>query len=484
MDEQRPSDEDLPPRSSPPPRAPRGHERVPPHSLEAEASVLGACLLSQRAATDVAAILGPDDFYRSAHATLFEGILALRRNGTGIDSITLTEWLRDANRLGEVGGAAAVHELAQSVPTAANAEYYARIVRDKAMLRRLIDVAGRMAELGFEPTDDVQAVLDQAESLVFRLNEQGTVNDYAELKELLDEAYVAIEQRADRDDDVTGLRTGFVDLDRLTAGLQPSNLIIVAARPAMGKSSLALSIARFVSVDQKKPSILFSLEMSRREIVERLLSAQARIDSTRIRVGKLDQTDWTKLADALGDMSDAPLFIDDTPSITMMEIQSKCRQLKHKRGLELVIVDYLQLMQSHRSVDNRQQEVAEISRGLKRLAMDLEVPVVALSQLSRQPEARTDKRPVLSDLRESGSIEQDADLVAFIYRDEVYHEDSEAQGLAELIVAKHRNGPVRTVHLAFLNHLTQFANLARGASPAGRGPAPPPSGPPPEMSPV
>ena len=296
-----------------------------------------------------------------------------------------------------------------------------------------------------------------------------STNEYSQLRDLLNDSFAAIEKLAEQGSEVTGLATGFDDLDRLTSGLQPQNLIILAARPAMGKSSLVLNLAQYVSVELHKPAIIFSLEMSKLEIVNRMLSAEARIESTKLRTGKLDDLDWRKLGDSLGKLSDAPLFIDDTPSITLMEIRAKCRRLKQRHGLDLIVVDYLQLMSSSGRVDSRQQEVAEFSRGLKMLAKELDVPVIALSQLSRQPESRTDKRPMMSDLRESGSLEQDADIVAFIYRDEVYDEDSPDRGIAELIISKHRNGATGVVKLAFLNHLTKFANLARGTGGGGGG---------------
>ena len=466
---------DIAPRSSG--AGVRGFDRVPPHSLEAEVSVLGACLLSRTAASEAGEILRAEDFYRNAHRVVFEGITGLISDGEPIDPVTLADWLDRRDRLDEVGGAAGIHDLTVAVPTAANAAYYARIVREKALLRRLIEAGTKVVALGYEASDDPDSVVDRAESLIFEVAQTGTTSEYSKLGELLNESFEQIEMLAERGSEVTGLATGFDDLDRLTAGLQPQNLIILAARPAMGKSSLVLGISHFVAAKLNRPAILFSLEMSKLEIVNRLLSSEARIDSSRLRTGRLEDTDWRKLGDALGALSEAPLFIDDTPSISLMEIRAKCRRLKQRHGLDLVIVDYLQLMQSHRRVDSRQQEVAEISRGLKMLAKELDVPVIALSQLSRQPESRTDKRPQLADLRESGSIEQDADIVGFIYRDEVYDEDSPDKGIAELIISKHRNGATGVVKLAFLNHLTKFANLARGTgggSGAGGGGGPTP----------
>ena len=444
-----------------------GYDRVPPHSLDAEVSVLGAAMLSRTAASDAVELLRADDFYRNAHRVVFEAVQALTSTGEPVDTVTITDWLARRDRLDEVGGAASVHELTVAVPTAANAVYYARIVREKALLRRLIDAGTQVARLGYEASDDAESIVDRAESLIYDVAQENTTSEYERLGELLNRSFEQIEQLAERNSEVTGLATGFDDLDRLTAGLQPQNLIILAARPAMGKSSLALGVCHFSAARLGVPALLFSLEMSKLEIVNRLLSAEARIDSSRLRTGRLEDADWRKLGEALGSLAEAPLFIDDTPSITLMEIRAKCRRMKQKHGLGLVVIDYLQLMQSHRRVDSRQQEVAEISRGLKMLAKELDVPVIALSQLSRQPESRTDKRPQLADLRESGSIEQDADIVGFIYRDEVYDEDSPDKGIAELIIAKHRNGATGVVRLAFLDHLTKFANLARGPMSGG-----------------
>ncbi len=463
-----PSGEPPPPEGSTAPgngAAGRSYDRVPPHSLEAEVSVLGSAMLARAAASDVVEVLEPEDFYRNAHRVVFEAVRALTGDGEPVDTVTITDWLARRDRLDEVGGAAALHDLTAAVPTAANAAYYARIVKDKALLRRLIDAGTAVTRLGYDGSnDDARTIVDRAESLVYEVAQSTSASEYERLGELLNRTFEQIERLAEQNSEVTGLATGFDDLDRLTAGLQPQNLIVLAARPAMGKSSLVLAICHFVSASLGRPSILFSLEMSKLEIVNRLLSSEARIDSSRLRTGRLEDTDWRKLGDALGSLAEAPLFIDDTPSISLMEIRAKSRRLKQKHGLDLIVVDYLQLMQSHRRVDSRQQEVAEISRGLKMLAKELDVPVIALSQLSRQPESRTDKRPQLADLRESGSIEQDADIVGFIYRDEVYDEDSPDKGIAELIISKHRNGATGVVKLAFLNHLTKFANLARGPS--------------------
>ncbi len=457
--------------------APRGPDRVPPHSLEAEVSVLGSCLISKDAAVLALELLKPDDFYRNAHRVVFEAVQALAGANEPVDAVTVTEWLSRHGRLDEVGGAAALYDLTDQVPTAANAAYYARIVRDRALLRRLIEAGGRVTQLGYEPTDDALQSVDRAESIVYELSQAGGTAELQPLNTLLTESFEQLEKLSKERSEVTGLATGFDDLDRLTAGLQRQNLVIVAARPSMGKSGLALGIAEYVAIDTRKPVLLFSLEMSKTEIVNRMLSSQARIDSGRLRTGRLEDAHWRALGEALGRMNDAPLYIDDTPSITMLEIRAKARRLKQRAGLELIVVDYLQLMTANRRTDNRVQEVAEFSRGLKMLAKELDVPVVALSQLSRQPEARTDKRPMLSDLRESGSIEQDADIVGFIYRDEVYDADSPDKGTAELIIAKHRNGAVGKVQLAFLSHYAKFANLSRRPVGAGGPPVAPPPDP-------
>jgi replicative DNA helicase len=455
--------------------APRGADRVPPHSLEAEVSVLGACLISEAATSVALEQLTADDFYRNAHRVVFEAISALSRAGEPVDAVSVADWLSRKGRLDEVGGAAALYDLTEQVPTAANAGYYARLVRDRSMLRRLIEAGTQVVQLGYESEDEVARTIDRAETLVFQLARDGDRGDVEPLRRLLNESYEKLEVLARQRSEVTGLATGLDDFDRLTSGLQGQNLVIIAARPSMGKSGLALGIARYVAADLRRPVLFFSLEMSKVEIANRLLSSEAHVDSQRLRTGRLDDRDWRAVGDALGRLNDAPLFIDDTPSISLMEIRAKARRLKQReKDLAMIVVDYLQLMQSDgRRPENRVQEVAEISRGLKMLAKGLDIPVVALSQLSRQPEARTDKRPMLADLRESGAIEQDADIVAFIYRDEVYDQDSADKGTAELIVAKHRNGAIGTIRLAFLSHYATFANLARGTRPPG-GPVPAP----------
>jgi replicative DNA helicase len=440
---------------------PAAHDRVPPHNLDAEISVVGAMLLSRDAIAEVSEIVGPEDFYRGAHRTMFEAIRGLYDRGEPADAITLADELQSRGTLEDVGGAVGIADITAAVPTAANALYYAKIVAEHSLRRRLVDAGTHITRLGYSQTEDVEEAVDEAESLVYRLAQSGRVSEFTLMKDLVTRGFELIEKLHDNNSAITGLPTGFHDLDELTAGLQPSNLVILAARPAMGKSTLVTNIAANVAVELRKPVVLFSLEMSQMEVVQRLLAAEARIDSKRLSTGRLEDAHWIDLSRAVGRLAEAPLFIDDTPGINLMEIRSKCRRLKQQHGLDLVIVDYLQLMQAHRRADNRVQEVAEMSRGLKILAKELDVPVVALSQLSRRPEDRTDRRPQLADLRESGSIEQDADIVAFIYRDEVYNPDSGHQGEAELIISKHRNGPTKTINLVFHAAKMRFTSASK-----------------------
>jgi replicative DNA helicase len=462
---------------TPPPN--ESYDRVPPHNLDAEISVLGSMLLDKNAIAEVTELIGPEDFYRGAHRTLFEAMQDLYDRGEPVDAVTLADDLQRRGKLSDIGGSLAIADILAKVPTSANALHYARIVSGHALRRRLIDTGTQITKLGYDDTEGPEEVVDAAEQMIYKVAQFGRVSEFTPMKQLVNEGFALIEKLYENKSAITGLATGFTDFDELTAGLQPSNLVILAARPAMGKSTLVVNMATHVAVEQRKPAVLFSLEMSQMELVQRVLAAEARVDSDRLRTGRLQESDWPKLSQAMGRLAEAPLFIDDTPGINLMEIRSKCRRLKQQHGLELIIVDYLQLMQSHKKVENRVQEVSELSRGLKILAKELSVPVVALSQLSRRPEDRNDKRPQLSDLRESGSIEQDADIVCFIYRDEVYSPDTAAKGEAELIVSKHRNGPLSTIHLAFLGSTSRFANLRRG--PGAGGPTPPgaPPGPPP-----
>ena len=446
-----------------------GYDRVPPHNLDAEVSVIGSMLLSRNAVADISEIVGPEDFYRGAHRTMFEAARDLYNRGEPLDTVTLADELERRSSLEDVGGVVALTGIVHQVPTAANALYYARIVAEHALRRRLIDAGTQITRLGYAPEHGVDEAVDSAEQAIFDVAQRGRATDIQAIKPLLHESFELLERLSENKSGITGLPTGFLDFDELTAGLQPGNLVIVAARPAMGKSTLVTNMASHVTVETRVPVAMFSLEMSADEVVMRLLSAESRVSLEKLRTGRLEDPDWAKLSQAMGRLAEAPLYIDDTAGINLMDIRSKCRRLKQKHGLSLVIIDYLQLMQSHRRVENRVQEVSEISRGLKILAKELDLPVIALSQLSRKPEdrARDDRRPQLADLRESGSIEQDADLVAFIYRDEVYDPDSPAKGEAELIVAKHRNGPLKTIRLSFLGHHSRFANMARGAGGGG-----------------
>ena len=440
-----------------------GHGHVPPYNLEAEESVLGACLLSREAMANVLEAVKPDDFYKPAHTEIFNAMLELYGRGEPVDAVTLAEELRRRGTLESLGGKPYIFTLVQTVPTAGSAIHYARIVEENALLRRLIDAAHNISEVAYSVPEDVEAAIDYSEDLIYKVSQRRDSQDFEPLRDLLTENMEAVEKLYEQGENVTGLPTGFADLDNITAGLQSSNLVIIAARPAMGKSALALTIAQNVAVDQRVPVVIFSLEMSKHELVQRLMCSEARVDSSRLRRGKLQDSDWPKISHALGRLAEAPIFIDDSASVTIMEMRAKCRRLKAKHGLGLVIVDYLQLMQPSSRIrgDNRVQEIGDISRSLKILARELDLPVIAVSQLSRNVEHRTDKRPMLADLRDSGSIEQDADIVMFIYRDEVYDPNSTQKGLAEVIIAKHRSGPIGKVDLAFLNHYTKFESLFR-----------------------
>lgn len=436
-------------------------DRVPPHDLQAEESLLGAMLLSRDAIASAVELCKADDFYRPAHGHIFEAICALYAQGEPADPVTVADELRRADLLEAAGGPGNLVALQANTPAIANSARYARIVEEHALLRRLIGVASEIAEMGYSLPEDVVATLDKAEAMVFDIVERRVTDSLKPLRELLAASLDHLEALYNQGDEITGVPTGYRDLDQRLSGLQPSALIIVGARPAMGKTAFALGLASHAAIKKSLPVLFFSLEMSHLELTQRLLCSEARVDSSRMRNGKLQESDWPKVVNAIGKLGEAPLFIDDNPNLTVMEIRAKARRLKSREGLGLIVVDYLQLMSSHGSVETRQVEVSEISRGLKILARELSVPVVALSQLSRSLESRENKRPVLADLRESGSIEQDADVVLFIYRDEVYKEDSPDKGSAEVIVAKHRNGPTGTERLAFLNHFTRFENMAR-----------------------
>jgi replicative DNA helicase len=435
---------------------------VPPQNLEAEEAVLGAMLLSETAIGAVTEIVDASDFYRGSHGTIYRTCLALWAKGEPVDAITLANELEERGELEQIGGTSRVAELAALVSATANVEHYARIVKETATLRGLIRAGQEIARLGRERVGETSELVDQAEQIVFDLSQQRVRGDFAHIGPLLTESFERITKLYEAGADVTGIPCGFRELDRLTSGFQPGNLVILAARPSMGKSALGLCIAANLGVRSQTPVALFTLEMSKAEVTQRLMCSEAKVESERVRSGKLTQEDWPRLTAACDKLMKAPIYVDDTGSITMMELRSKARRLKAREPeLGLIIVDYLQLMTSGANAENRVQEVSQISRNLKVLARDLDVPILALSQLSRAVEQRHDKRPILSDLRESGSIEQDADLVLFVYRDEYYNgEESDQQGLAELILAKHRNGPTDSVKLSFLRRYAKFADLA------------------------
>ncbi|MBA2624399.1 MAG: replicative DNA helicase [Acidimicrobiia bacterium] len=443
---------------------PRAGGRVPPHNLEAEESLLGAMLLTRDAivaATEVG--VSPEDFYKPAHGHVFEAVVGIYSRGEPVDPVTVSEALRRTGLLEAIGGPATLVGLQARTPATASAGRYARIVDELSLLRRLITVAGEIAELGYGLPDDVRGVVDQAESLVFQVAQRRVSDRSLDMRQLLDEALDRLEVLYDKGDAVTGIPTGHRDLDDLLAGLQPSSLVIVGARPGAGKTSFALGIAAHAALEANRPVLFFSLEMDHQEIAQRLLAAEAKVESTRLRNGRLQDADWTKVMHSIGRMAEAPFYVDDNPMTSVLDIRARARRLKASKGdLGLVVVDYLQLMTGRTKAENRQVEVSEISRGLKILARELETPVIALSQLSRNLEQRADKRPVLADLRESGSLEQDADVVIFLYRDKLYNRDSVDQGTAEVHIAKHRSGPTGSFELAFLERYTRFADMARG----------------------
>jgi replicative DNA helicase len=437
--------------------------RLLPHNIEAEESLLGAMLLSRDAVSAGLEKCTADDFYKPSHGHVFSAMTVLSQRGEAVDPVTVAEELRRRDLLDAIGGTRFLVTLQAGTPSTTNTAQYGKIITEHALLRRLISVAGQIEEIGYSLPEDVQTALDDAETLVFKVAERRQSDTMSPIYELLQASLDRLEELYERGDSITGVPTGYTDLDERLNGLQPGALYIVGARPAMGKSAFALGIASHASLDMKRPSLFFSMEMSHLELTQRLLCADAKVDSSRMRNGRLQADDWPKITASVGRLAEAPIYIDDNPHLTIMEIRGKARRLKAKVGdLGVVIIDYLQLMTGRTSAENRQVEVAEISRGLKILARELQVPVIALSQLSRGLEQRQDKRPMLSDLRESGALEQDADVVMFLYRDEVYNNDSPDKGIAEVIVAKHRSGPVGLAKLVFLDHYTKFANMARG----------------------
>jgi replicative DNA helicase len=435
-------------------------DRVPPQSKEAEQSVLGSMIIDREAIFAAAELLVENDFYSTAHQRIFAAIVALSEKGEPVDTITLTAELQKNKSLEEVGGSAYLVVLANAVPTAANVQYHAQIVREKAILRSLIQAATGIVTRSFDSPHNVDEFLDEAEQLIFEIGSRGKYQGFASLKEVLVQAFDRIEKLFDEKKGVTGLSTGFVDLNRITSGLQGSDLIIIAARPSMGKTTLALNMTQQIAVREKKPTAFFSMEMSKEQLAQRLLCAEAQIDAQNMRRGNLSQDEWSKLTRAVGPLSESPLYIDDSATLSVMEVRAKARRLKAEKGLDAIFVDYLQLMRGFSRSENRQQELSEISRALKALAKELSVPVVALSQLSRAVEKRNDRRPILSDLMESGGIEANADLVMFIYRDSYYDKNSDKGNLAEINIAKQRNGPTGQVELYFIDRYTKFANKA------------------------
>ncbi|MFI2753923.1 replicative DNA helicase [Cellulomonas sp. P22] len=437
-----------------------GYDRMPPQDVVAEQSVLGGMMISKDAIADVVEQIRGTDFYKPAHEAVYDAIIDLYGRGEPADAITVADELTKRGEMTRIGGAPYLHTLISMVPTAANAGYYARIVRERAVLRRLVEAGTRIVQLGYA-TDggDVDEIVNNAQAEVYAVTERRTTEDYHRLGEVIGGTVDEIEAAGHRGEGMIGVPTGFADLDRLTNGLHPGQMIVLAARPAIGKSTLGIDIARSAAIRHNKAAVVFSLEMSRNEITMRLLSAEARIHLQKMRSGQMGEEDWTKLAATMGKISEAPLFIDDSPNMSLMEIRAKCRRLKQRHNLQLVVIDYLQLMSSGKRVESRQQEVSEFSRALKLLAKELEVPVIAISQLNRGAEQRTDKRPQMSDLRESGSIEQDADIVILLHREDAYEKESPRAGEADLIVAKHRNGPTDIITVAFQGHYSRFVDM-------------------------
>jgi replicative DNA helicase len=438
--------------------------KLPPQHIEAEQSILGGILIENEAINRVTEILDADDFYRDTHRKIFNALINLSERDEPADLITLTNELRKIDQLDSIGGASYLASLIDSVPTAANIQYYARIVKEKAILRKLIQTSTEIITQSYEDRGDVEGFLDEAERAIFDISEKRVRPSFYPIREIVKESFVTIEKLFKKKEAVTGVPSGFKELDRMTAGFQPSDLIIIAGRPSMGKTAFCLDVVEYAAIYNKIPAAIFSLEMSKEQLVIRMLCSQAHVEGTRLRTGYLNESDWPKLTIAAGSLSESPIYIDDTAALSVLELRAKARRLKSDHGLGMVIVDYLQLMKGRSRVESRQQEISEISRSLKALAKELNIPVIAVSQLSRKTEERTGNRPQLSDLRESGAIEQDADLILFIYRDEVYNrsEDNPNRGKAEVIIGKQRNGPIGKIDLAFLDKFTTFKDLYKG----------------------
>ena len=437
--------------------------KIPPHDIDAEQAVLGSMLTDKDAVIAAIETLKEDAFYRDDNKAIYQAILNLYNRSEPIDIITLKDELESMNKFEQVGGFEYLASLPEKVPTTANVQKYIKIVEEKSVLRNLIKTANEIIELGYDPTEDVEDIMDGAERKIFDIMQSKNQKGYTPIKDALIESVMNLEQLYNRKQSITGVSTGFIQLDYKTAGLHGSELILVAARPAMGKTAFALNIATNAALRANVPVAIFSLEMSKEQLVTRILASEAMVDSNKIRTGKLEEEDWEKIANAIGPLSESEIYIDDTPGISVMEIRTKCRKLKMEKNIGLVVIDYLQLIQgsNKRSSGSREQEIAEISRSLKILAKELNVPVIALSQLSRAVEQRPDHRPMLSDLRESGSIEQDADIVMFLYRDDYYNKESEKKDIAEVIIAKQRSGSIGTVELLWMGNYTKFVNLEK-----------------------
>lgn len=436
--------------------------KVPPHDIEAEQAVIGSMLTDKDAVISAIEVLKEESFYREDHKAIYTAILNLYNRAEPIDIITLKSELIAMGKFEKVGGLEYLAELPEKVPTTANVEKYIKIVEEKSVLRSLIKTANEIIELGYDPVEDVEDIMDNAEKKIFNIIQGRNQKGYTPIKDVLVDTFTQLEQLYNEKRHITGVPTGFADLDYKTAGLHNSDLILIAARPAMGKSAFALNIASNAALKANTPVVIFSLEMSKEQMVNRILCSEAMVDSNKVRTGKIEDDDWIKIAGALGPLSESQIFIDDTPGISVMEIRAKCRKLKLEKNIGLVVIDYLQLVQgSNKRGGSREQEISEISRSLKILAKEIDVPVIALSQLSRAPEQRPDHRPMLSDLRESGAIEQDADIVMFLYRDDYYNPETELKNIAEVIIAKHRAGSTGTVELLWLGNYTKFVNIDR-----------------------
>ena len=435
--------------------------RIPPHSVESEQSILGSILLDKDAIITVTETIKPDDFYKEAHKIIYECMITLSNKGEPIDLITLTEELRKQGHLNDIGGISYITSLSTIVPTTSNVKYYADIVKEKSVLRKLIKASNEIINLGYSGATKIEDVLEQAEKSIFDISQEKTSDDFKSINLVLMDAYDMIEKLYTNKSDVTGITTGFKDLNKKINGLQRTDLILIAARPAMGKTAFSLNLVQNAALKGDASVAVFSLEMSKEQLVQRMLSSQSSVELKKIKTGTLNDNDWPRIIDAMAVLSDAKIHIDDTPGIKISELRSKCRKLKIEKGLDLVLIDYLQLMEGEGNNESRQQEISKISRSLKILAKELNCPVVALSQLSRAPEQRADHRPMLSDLRESGAIEQDADIVMFLYRDEYYHADSESKNIGEVIIAKNRHGETASVELVWLGEVQRFGDKLR-----------------------